>query len=244
VGDGGLSQRRERRLALDHVDAGLLTQRADAPGESGDDVVFPLDHRRQVDRRVGVDADVFGPGRTMGDVRPGEQCLGGNAPVVQTGPADGVPFDERRVEPAFARPDGGDVPSGPATHDQYLRAGCVGDHSLPTSAGGCITVFHADPASSGGCGGGRNGRPSVWWRRGTMPVVISTWDWWALCRRLTSSIRAAECSFDGSDGTRDTEFAELPDHVLARTVPPYLGRSGNTSLRYLIVDGTSYHRPR
>ena len=126
----------DARPALDHRDAVLLQQRADAAGKPRDDAVLPAHGLREVDAwRLDPDADVHGSGRAVAArcrlpivrdlvelLRRMDQGLGRNAADIEASAAEPISLDEGDLHTELRGADGCDIAAGAAADDQQLRS--------------------------------------------------------------------------------------------------------------------------
>ncbi len=114
----------ERPEALGPGDLVLLEEELDALGVLRDDVVLALHHAREVEREAGEIDAVLGrvQSRELIVLRGAEERLGGDAPDVDAGAAEGlVELDADDGEAELRGADGGDVAAGAAADDDEVR---------------------------------------------------------------------------------------------------------------------------
>ena len=115
-------------MALHDLDVVALQQGADATGQAADDAVLPFDRAGEIDGGMLDPQAEGGRGRLLDGMMIGlggmDDRLRGNAADIEAGAAQPAAapalLDQHGIEAELARTNGGDITSGPATHDQYL----------------------------------------------------------------------------------------------------------------------------
>src|SRR6185312_16451422 len=115
---------RHRAEPLDHVDAVLSEQAADAAGERLDDSLAAHAHLREVDRVTrDLDAELAGLLDLADDVGSAQHGLGGDAGVVEASAADHVLLDDGGPHPELRGADRRHVSPGTGTDDDAVICG-------------------------------------------------------------------------------------------------------------------------
>jgi len=125
AGDDGITV--DEALGAYDCDLASLARRLDSPAHREDDLLLALHHAWEID--LGLrhpDAELSRVANLAEQIGSGQQGLGGDAPPVETGPAELRALDERHIGAELRGTKRGDIPGGAtAEHDHPLTHGSL-----------------------------------------------------------------------------------------------------------------------